>query len=156
MTLTVLHLGKARIPFVCSGIEHYQKKIRPYATLSLVAVREEPLRKGVSLLDVQRREKERLRKRMDKRHVWLLLDEKGKTCGSEAFAALMEKWIQGGRSRIGFLVGGPHGLDPEIREEADMAISMSPMTFSHELTLLVLLEQLYRFLATLHGLPYPK
>jgi len=156
MTLTVLHMGKVRIPFVRSGVDHFRRKIRPYATLSLVAVKEEALRKGVSVREVQRKEKDRLKKAMDNRHVWLVLDERGKRFGSEAFASLMQRWIHGGNSRIGFLVGGPCGLDPEIKDEAKMTLSVSPMTFSHEVTLLVLLEQLYRALAVLNGLPYPK
>jgi 23S rRNA (pseudouridine1915-N3)-methyltransferase len=61
-----------------------------------------------------------------------------------------------GRSRIAFLVGGPSGLAMEIREEADLVLSLSPMTLSHELTLLVLVEQLYRAMAILNHLPYPR
>ncbi len=156
LSFTIIHVGKPKAPFVRSGIEHYEKKIKPLASLKFKTVREEPLRKGVTLKEVHRREAERLRKVRDDRTVRVVLDEKGDPLGSEALAALLEKWMIRGRSRLAFLVGGPSGLAPEIREEADLVLSLSPMTFSHELALLVLMEQLYRALAVLNGLPYPR
>ena len=122
----------------------------------MVPVKEEPLRKGISAKEVQKREKDRLRKMMDKNRIWVVLDEKGKTFHSEEFAGFMENWIQEGRSRLGFLVGGPYGFAPSVLREADLSLSLSSMTFSHEVTLLVLLEQLYRALAIMNRLPYPK
>jgi len=156
LSFTVVHVGRPRVPFVRSGIEHYRSKIRPYASLELKAVREEPLRKGLSLQEVHKREGERLRKAMDLRHTWVVLDEKSKPLGSEAFASLLGKWMLQGKSRIAFVIGGPCGLAPEFREGASLVLSLSPMTLSHEMTLLVLVEQLYRALAILNRLPYPK
>jgi 23S rRNA (pseudouridine1915-N3)-methyltransferase len=156
LSFTIIHVGKPKVSFVRSGIEHYVKKIRPYASLELKAVREEPLRKGLSLQEVRKRQRERLRKTMDDRTTWVVLDEKGKQFASEEFASLLGEWMVQGRSRLAFLIGGPHGLAPEIREEATLALSLSPMTLPHEMALLVLMEQLYRALAVLNGLPYPK
>lgn len=156
LTFTIVHIGKPRFSFVRSGIEHYSKKIRPYASLELKTVREEPLRKGLSPQEVRRKEKERLRKTMDARYTWVVLDEKGKQLASREFASLLEKWMVRGRSRLAFLIGGPYGLSPEIRQEATLVLSLSPMTLPHEMALLVLMEQLYRALAVLNQLPYPK
>lgn len=156
LSLTIVHVGKPKAPFVRSGIEHYRKKILPFASLRFKTVREEPLRKGISPQEVQRREAERLRKTREGRTAWVVLDEKSKPLRSEAFAALVEKWMVQGRSRLAFLIGGPTGLAPEIRSEADLVLSLSPMTLSHELALLVLMEQLYRALAILNQHPYPR
>ena len=156
LSFTVVHIGKTRLPFVRSGVEHYRNKILPFASVQLKAVREEPLRKGLSRKEVHRREAERLRQKRDARTAWVVLDENSERLGSEAFAALIEKWMVQGRSRIAFLIGGPSGLSPEIRGEADFVLSLSPMTFSHELALLVLMEQLYRAVAILNKLPYPR
>jgi 23S rRNA (pseudouridine1915-N3)-methyltransferase len=156
LTFQIVHIGKPKVPFVRSGFEHYRKKIRPFASVQFNAVREEPLRKGMSIKEVHRREMERLRKTRGPRTAWVALDEKGKRLGSEEFSALMEKWMVQGRSRLAFLIGGPCGLAPEIRAEADLVLSLSPMTLSHEMALLVLMEQLYRALAILHRLPYPR
>jgi 23S rRNA (pseudouridine1915-N3)-methyltransferase len=156
LSFTIVHIGKPKIPFVCSGVEHYRKKILPFASVAFKAVREEPLLKGLSLKEVHRREAERIRKARDPRTLWVVLDEDSKQLGSKDFAALIERWMVQGRPRIAFLVGGPSGLSPEIRQEADFVLSLSPMTFSHELALLVLMEQLYRVLAIMNDLPYPR
>jgi 23S rRNA (pseudouridine1915-N3)-methyltransferase len=156
LNLTIVHVGKPKAPFVRSGIEYYRKKIQPLASLEFKPVREEPLRKGLSLKEVHRREADRLRRMRDGRSTWVVLDAAGQTAGSEEFAALLDTWMVQGKSRLAFLVGGPSGLAPEIREEAHFVLSLSAMTLSHELTLLVLMEQLYRGMAILNRLPYPR
>lgn len=156
LSFTIVSIGKPKVPFVRSGVEHYRKKILPFADLQFKTVREEPLRKGLSLKEVHRRETERLRKTKDPRTAWVVLDENGKQLGSEEFAALIERWMVQGRSRLAFLIGGPSGLAPEIREEADFVLPLSAMTLSHELALLVLMEQIYRAMAILNKLPYPR
>jgi 23S rRNA (pseudouridine1915-N3)-methyltransferase len=156
LSFTIFHIGKTRIPFVRAGIEHYRKKIQPYASLELTAIREEPLRKGSSPREIHRKERDRLKKAMDTRTTWVVLDENSKALGSEAFASLLQEWMIQRRSRVAFLIGGPIGLPTEIRERANLVLTLSPMTLSHEMTLLVLMEQLYRALAILNQLPYPK
>jgi 23S rRNA (pseudouridine1915-N3)-methyltransferase len=156
MSLLVAHVGKPRLPFVREGIEHFRRKIRPLAALRLVEVREEPLRKGVSPKEVHRKERDRIRKIMDRTHHWVALDDRGRTFSSQGFATLMESWRQQGKSRVAFLVAGPCGFSPEIVAEADLALSLSPMTLSHETAILVLLEQIFRALAILNRLPYPR
>ena len=156
LSFTIVHIGKPKVPFVHSGVEHYRKKILPFASVQFKTVREEPLRKGLSRKEVHRREAERLRKTRDPRTAWVALDENSKPLGSEEFAALIERWMVQGRSSLAFLIGGPSGLAPEIREEADFVLSLSPMTLSHELALLVLMEQLYRAMAILNNIPYPR
>lgn len=152
----VLHVGKIRRPFVQAGVEHFRKKIRPHASLGLLPVKEEPLRKGVPAGEIRRREGERILREMDPGHLWIALDPDGRALDSPALAATVEEKMNRGLSRLAFLVGGPHGLDPSVLERAELRLSLSPMTFSHELTVLVLLEQIYRTLAILHHLPYPK
>jgi 23S rRNA (pseudouridine1915-N3)-methyltransferase len=156
LSFTILHIGKPKVPFVRSGVEHYRRKILPFASVQFKAVREEPLRKGLSRNEVHRREAERFRKARDPRAAWVVLDENSKQLGSEEFAALIERWMVQGKSSLAFLIGGPSGLAPEIREEADLVLSLSPMTLSHEMAFLVLMEQLYRAMAILNHLPYPR
>jgi 23S rRNA (pseudouridine1915-N3)-methyltransferase len=152
----VVHVGRPRTPFVQSGIEHFRRKIRPYASLSLVESKEEPVRKGTPVSGIRAKEAERIQDQMDTHHVWIALDPQGKTLRSEELASLVHESMNRGRSRIAFIIGGPHGLDPLVLARADLNLSLSQMTFSHELTILVLLEQIYRALAILHNLPYPK
>jgi len=149
-------MGKPRRPFVQSGIEHYRKKIKPYASLSLTALKEEPMRKGVPPRQVRSREGDRIQRQMDPQHLWIALDPAGGSMDSPALASFLEEGMNRGRSRVAFIIGGPHGLASSVLEKADLSLSLSRMTLSHELTLLVLLEQIYRSLAILNRLPYPR
>jgi len=152
----VLHVGKPRCPYVLSGIEHFRKKIAPYASLTLTPLKEEPLRKGVCAAEILSREGQRIGRQMDPDHLWIALDPAGRTLDSPALAALVQDGMNRGRSRVAFIIGGPYGLAPEVLQKADVSLSLSRMTFSHELTILLLLEQIYRFLAALNHLPYPR
>ena len=157
VSFTIYHVGKSKTTFVRAGLEHYIKKIQPYASLSFKKLAEEPLRKGLSVGEVKRKEAENIEKAMDnKGPVWIVLDQKGKQLPSEEFSALIENWMVQGRSKIAFIIGGPHGISTQILKKADMVLSVSAMTFSHETMLVILLEQLYRSLAILNHLPYPK
>ena len=85
----------------------------------------------------------------------IFLDPAGKPMDSAAFTALVSKAEMEGRDLV-FLVGGHDGLPPGWAARADLLISLSPMTFSHELARVLLAEQIYRALATLRGHPYPR
>lgn len=83
----------------------------------------------------------------------IALDPAGRTFTSDELAKRLEAW---GTPRAAFLIGGPLGLDPDLAEEADFTLSLSRLTFSHELARAVLAEQLYRAVTILRGLPYHK
>jgi 23S rRNA (pseudouridine1915-N3)-methyltransferase len=85
----------------------------------------------------------------------VLLDPAGKTMESEAFTQLIAKAEMEGRDQV-FIIGGADGLPPEWRSRADLLLSLSTMTFPHELARAMLAEQLYRAFTTLRGHPYPR
>jgi 23S rRNA (pseudouridine1915-N3)-methyltransferase len=85
----------------------------------------------------------------------VFLDPAGKPMDSEAFAQLMGRLEMTGQELV-FLVGGADGLPPEWRDRADLLLSLSPMTFPHELARAMLAEQIYRAFAILRGHPYPR
>ena len=156
LKIQVLQIGKPKRPFVISGVDHFRRKIAPYATLHLVPLKEEPLRKGRTPEQIRLKEGARILESMEHGHLWIALDPDGKRLDSGKLASQMETWMNHGRSRLGFTIGGPHGLSSQVKSNVDLCLSLSPMTFSHELTVLVLLEQIYRSMAILNGLPYPK
>jgi 23S rRNA (pseudouridine1915-N3)-methyltransferase len=82
------------------------------------------------------------------------LDERGKLLDSRQFAAQLGTWRDQGSRQVAFVVGGAYGLDPSVRERADLVLSLSPMTFPHQLVRLLFAEQLYRATAILQGSPY--
>lgn len=156
LNLTLVLVGKPRTPFVRAGMEYYAKMIAQKAALRFREVKSHPLRKGVSAQQARSHEKDRILRCFEERQVRVFLDERGRKLDSRQFAAWMGAMMAQGRSRIAFVIGGPLGLAPELLSEADMVLSLSPFTLSHEMVLLVLLEQIYRSLAILHNHPYPK
>ncbi len=86
--------------------------------------------------------------------VRVALDERGRTMGSTAFADLLARWRDEGRSDVAFLIGGADGLDPGLRDTAEMALSFGPMVWPHMLARVMLTEQLYRAASILAGAPY--
>ena len=86
----------------------------------------------------------------------VLLDVSGNTISSHQLSAEIEKWQNAGFKEISFIIGGFEGASPEIRERADYLLSLSFLTFTHEMARVVLLEQLYRGYSILKGFPYQK
>jgi 23S rRNA (pseudouridine1915-N3)-methyltransferase len=82
------------------------------------------------------------------------LDERGKSIGSEAFAAQIGRWRDDGRPAVSFIIGGADGLDPGFVKNADLVLSFSPLTWPHQLVRIMLSEQLYRTTTILSGHPY--
>jgi len=110
-----------------------------------------------SLPDVARRramEAGRLARAVAGAEAVVALDEAGTPLGSEAFAATIGSWREQGLSRIGFLIGGPDGLDPEGLPPLDLRLAFGPMTWPHQLVRVMLAEQLYRASTILAGHPY--
>ena len=84
----------------------------------------------------------------------ILLDERGKQYTSVEFSEIIKKWTASGTKRIVFIIGGPYGFAQEVYDRADAQMSLSPMTFSHQMVRLVLVEQLYRAFTILKNEPY--
>lgn len=84
----------------------------------------------------------------------ILLDERGKALASEAFAERLGAWKDAGEDAATLVIGGPDGLDPDLRAEADLVLSFGTMTWPHQLVRVMALEQLYRAMTILAGHPY--
>lgn len=87
--------------------------------------------------------------------VKVALDPAGRLLDSREFVGMVERWEREGREAV-FLLGGAHGLPAGWAERADVRLALSPLTFPHELARVLLAEQIYRALTTLHGHPYPR
>lgn len=134
MRLRVVAVGRPRLAYARLGVEEYAGRIRRYAPLDLAFVREE----GELLPKAEGHRK-------------VVLDERGRLFTTEELYRRLLAW-EG--ERVAFLVGGAEGHSEAVREEADLLLSLSPLTLQHELALLVLLEQLYRVLTLRAGHPY--
>ena len=143
MRIRLLFLGKTRRPEIRALLEDYAHRLRRFAELEIHEVREDSpaaLRKIATAAGA----------------TIVLLDARGKHMDSPRFAA----WLGASRDRgvreIIFLCGAAKGFPPAMTGSANMRISLSPLTFSHELARVMLAEQLYRAFAILAGHPYPK
>lgn len=151
--IRLIWVGKSRQDFVRLGVEHYRERIKPFCRLELLEVRPaghsgRGQAKSVGL------ESGALLKRLGERERVLLLDEGGRLLSSRELAGLLNQQGAEGGSSITFLLGGAHGVDERIKARADETLSLSRMTFPHQLARLILLEQLYRALTLNAGHAY--
>ncbi len=155
MNYHLLAVGKLRDRSVVSLCEEYAKRLNRGGTnLVVEEVRQE--QKVSEPLRVIERESARLRERVPKGAFLVALDPAGEAVSSEELAARLERLGLEGRSRVAFLIGGALGLERALVKEADWSLSLSRMTFPHELARLIFLEQLYRADSILRGEPYHK
>ena len=144
MKIQVLAMGKPRESFIVSGIEHYQTRLKTLLPVEWTYLPEPG--KGRSLTAEQRRELEGIEflRRLDDRDVLFLLDERGRQWSSEELSLRLYEQIALGQGKLTFLIGGPYGTSKAVQQRADVTLSLSKMTFTHEMALLLLTEQLYR------------
>ncbi len=157
MILIILAVGKLREAHYRAGVEDYLERVRRMLPIEQIEVAsgagQDSNGKGTGAIQ---RESTALSKHLKRDGLTVALDPAGKSMNTEAFA----EWLQSGMNRsvprITFVIGGAWGLSREITEHADLRLSLSAMTLSHELARLVLAEQLYRALSLWKGLPYHK
>ncbi len=144
MKIQVLAMGKPRESFIVSGIEHYQTRLKTLLPVEWTYLPEPG--KGRSLTAEQRRELEGIEflRRLEDRDVLFLLDERGRQWSSEELSLRLYEQIALGQGKLTFLIGGPYGTSKAVQQRADVTLSLSKMTFTHEMALLLLTEQLYR------------
>ncbi len=154
MQIHLLSVGRPRNTAFRDGAAEYLKRLKHYATIQSVAVREEPGHRSPD--EILRKEADRLERALPQDAYVVALDRSGDMCDSRQLAERLSQLGLLGRSRAVFLVGGPLGLSEELMARADWRLSLSPMTFPHELARLVLLEQLYRAFTIIRGEQYHK
>jgi len=154
MKIMLLTVGKTDESYLKEGIEKYVKRLKHYTKLSIIEIDE--LKNTKSLTPQQQKTKEAeliLKKILPLDHV-ILLDEKGMELSSMQFATYFEKKSLGSVSSLVFVVGGPYGFDQSVYERANEKLSLSTMTFSHQMIRLFFMEQLYRAFTIIKGEPY--
>lgn len=155
MKLRLLCVGKIGEPFLKAGIDEYAGRIQRYFPLSTVELKEE---QGGGRDAEQRllreREGERLLAKIPPQAFTVVLDEGGQTMDSQGLASLLEKQMLHGTQELLWLIGGPYGLSEAVKGRADLLLSLSRFTFTHQMARLFLLEQIYRALTIIRNEPY--
>lgn len=154
MKITLLVIGKTEDKYLKEGIEKYTKRLKHYINFSIVEIPE--LKNTKSLTEEQQKAKEAelIRKQLSSTDQLILLDEKGEEYTSSQFSAFLNKKMIASVQNLVFVVGGPYGFDPSIYQQASGKISLSRMTFSHQMVRLFFAEQIYRAFTILKGEPY--
>ncbi|MFZ5450706.1 MAG: 23S rRNA (pseudouridine(1915)-N(3))-methyltransferase RlmH [Thermodesulfobacteriota bacterium] len=153
LDVTVLMVGKTKEAFIQEGLVFYQKRIRPYLKLSLKSVRPEKEEGKLPPETIKAREGERLRAAIPAKSYVVALDPGGKELTSEEFAAWLTTRAEDPRP-LAFLLGGHLGLDQATLTQAQERLALSRFTLTHELSRLILLEQLFRAMTIKTGHPY--
>jgi 23S rRNA (pseudouridine1915-N3)-methyltransferase len=151
--VTILMVGKTREAFIQEGLAFYEKRLQPFLHLTLKSVREEKEAAGRTAAAVKRREGERLRAQIPPRAFAIALTPQGRQFSSEGFAVWLTQRELEARP-LAFLIGGHLGLDEPNLAAAQERLALSRLTLTHELSRLVLLEQLYRAMTIKCGHPY--
>lgn len=154
MNVKLLTVGKTDVPWVKEGLDLYASRLRHYVPFT---VEEIPELKKVSALteeQIKQKEGELILKQISPQDSVILLDEHGLQMRSVEFASWLEKQLSGGSKSLVFVIGGAYGFSKEVYERANGKLSLSKMTFSHQMVRAVFAEQLYRACTILKGEPY--
>ncbi|TCD03689.1 23S rRNA (pseudouridine(1915)-N(3))-methyltransferase RlmH [Pedobacter psychroterrae] len=154
MKISLLVVGKTEDKYLIEGIEKYINRLKHYIGFNMLVIPE--LKNTKSLTEAQQKSKEAelILKQVSNADTLILLDENGKTYTSVLFANYLNKQMIGSVQHLVFIIGGPYGFDEQIYKRANGSISLSAMTFSHQMVRLFFTEQLYRAFTILKGEPY--
>lgn len=154
MKLMILAVGKTTTPYLQQGIDEYLKRAARYMPVQMTIV---PDVKNASSLPAARRkelEGRALLEHLQPGDRLVLLDERGRQYTSTEFARAIEADANRGVRRLVLVIGGPFGFSPEVYARADAKVSLSAMTFTHEMVRLFLAEQVYRAMTIIRGENY--
>ncbi|MEJ2033903.1 MAG: 23S rRNA (pseudouridine(1915)-N(3))-methyltransferase RlmH [Deltaproteobacteria bacterium] len=156
MRFEFLFLGKTREKFLAAGIDHFLERLNHYLTAEVKIIKEKRWSPREAEDKIREEEGNLLLARRSQPSLVVALDPGGRQVSSEELAELVAGWQEAGQRCVSFLIGGPLGLPEKLVAEADAALSLSRMTFTHEMARLILMEQLYRAFTILAGTGYHK
>ena len=159
MHIRIIAVGKIKERFLQDGISEYEKRLRPYAKIQIIEIPEEK-RPASATPPVERaamaKEGDRILAAIPEGSYVVALDINGDDWSSTALAEALSRWELAGNNQIVFIIGGDLGLAPAVLSRSNHRLSLSRMTFTHPITRLLLVEQIYRAFRILRGEPYHK
>lgn len=155
MNINVVCIGKVKDKYILEGINEFLKRMQSFAKMKIVELKEDgnDSNRNVSI----EKESEDILKTLEKLGGYnILLDIQGKNYSSEEMATEIERLTVNGVSTINFVIGGSYGISQRVRENSQMRLSFSKMTFPHQLMRLILTEQIYRWFSIINNGKYHK
>lgn len=159
MNINIIVVGRIKESYVNRGIADFADRLKHYCDLNIIEVKSKkaPGNPGAAQIEqVKKKEGKRILEKIPKRDYVIALSVKGKPMTSEGLAKSLQNLQNRGKSNVSFLIGGAFGLSDEVMESADYTLSLSHMTFTHQMIRLILLEQIYRAFKIMKGEPYHK
>ncbi len=154
MKIRLLLIGKTEEEFLKTGLREYETRVKRYLPFEIVELPALKNQASLSQPEQMLRESEMVQKQIFPGDVVVLLDERGREMRSVEFAAFLNRQFLSGGKTLVFVAGGPYGFDPSMKRLAGSTLSLSKMTFSHQMVRLFFTEQLYRALSILRGESY--
>jgi len=154
MKITFVTVGKTEDAYLKDGIERYVKRLKHYTKLEMVEIPELKNTKALTEEQQKTKEAELILKKVGATDYLILLDENGVEFTSVQFANYINKRSVSSSANLVFVVGGPYGFDQSVYQRANDKLSLSRMTFSHQMVRLFFVEQLYRAYSIIKGEPY--
>ena len=154
MEISLIVIGKTNARYLQEGIDEYIKRLKHYIPYSITVLSD--IKNTKKLTEEQQKEAEGklMLDALKPGDCLVLLDERGKEFTSVAFADYLQRKMNAGLRRLVFVIGGPYGFSQSVYDRADEKISLSKMTFSHEMIRLFFTEQVYRAMTIQRGEPY--
>lgn len=154
MKIALILTGKTSDGSLVTLMDNYAGRIKKYSVFTIITIADLKNTRNMPEAEQRLREGQRIMQSIDSDDFVILLDERGKEFRTVEFAGYLEKLFMNHGKRIVFVIGGPWGFSPELYERANFSLSLSKMTFPHQLVRLLFLEQLYRAFTVIKGEPY--
>lgn len=154
MELILLCVGKTRASYLGEGINDYTSRINRFSPFKVIEIPDIKNAHNMPTNIRNIKEGEKILSQLCSGDRLILLDERGPRHNSMEFSSRLSKWLSAGGKRLIFCIGGPFGFSEELYDRAEGLVSLSPMTFNHEMVRLFFTEQLYRAFSILNGSSY--
>jgi 23S rRNA (pseudouridine1915-N3)-methyltransferase len=151
MQLRFLFTGKTTEKWIEEGCQEYLQRLKKYINVECVII---PAPSAASIELQKHKEFKLILEKVTAKDAIILLDEKGKEYSSSELATGLNKMMQSGKSSVTFIVGGAYGSDPALFKQANLVLSLSKLTFTHQMVRIFLLEQVYRAFTILKNQKY--
>jgi 23S rRNA (pseudouridine1915-N3)-methyltransferase len=154
MKITLLQTGKTTDKHISELVNLYSNRIKKYSGIEIITLPDVKNTKNMPVQEQKTKEATRIIQSVTDDDYIILLDERGKELRTLEFSGALEKMFFLPKKRIVFVIGGPWGFSQDVYNRADYKMSLSKMTFPHQLVRLLFLEQLYRVFTIIKGEPY--
>lgn len=154
MKIQLIAIGKTSFPYLKQGMEIYLNRLKHYAKIEYIEIPDIKQGKNWSATQIKQAEGKKTLEKVDAGDRLILLDENGKQYNSRQFADFFQRWFLSGEKRLIFVIGGAFGFSDEVYSRCNGKVSLSKMTFSHQMIRLFALEQIYRAQTILKGESY--